>query len=153
MHPAAPAVVDRPSVGTARKSHAFNLFGLPPVFLYEIKVPPHVYLAVALVLYCIGPPALIPVVAAFFFYRWHLQQRQQVQQQQQQHEAQMATLAAQGSVDAVSKMPSAASASVSGGGSKSMGGIHPSGVPKTVPATPPQQVRRRQSNIHSLYDD
>jgi hypothetical protein len=61
---------------TSRVAHSFNLFGLPPLLVYEIRVPPHVYLLTALIVYLIGPPALIPIVAAFFFYRWHLQQKQ-----------------------------------------------------------------------------
>jgi hypothetical protein len=60
---------------TSRVAHSFNLFGLPPLLVYEIRVPPHVYLLTALIVYLIGPPALIPIVAAFFFYRWHLQQK------------------------------------------------------------------------------
>jgi hypothetical protein len=61
---------------TSRVAHSFNLFSLPPLLVYEIRVPPHVYLLTALIVYLIGPPALIPIVAAFFFYRWHLQQKQ-----------------------------------------------------------------------------
>ena len=33
---------------------------------------PHVYLLAALLLYFIGPPVLVPLLASFFFYRWHL---------------------------------------------------------------------------------
>ena len=37
---------------------------------------PHVYLLAALLLYFIGPPVLVPLLAAFFFYRWHLAQEE-----------------------------------------------------------------------------
>ena len=33
---------------------------------------PHVYLLAATLLYFIGPPVLVPLLASFFFYRWHL---------------------------------------------------------------------------------
>lgn len=49
-----------------------NLFGLPDVYIYEIRVCPLVYLLAGLCIYLIGPQAIIPIVCSFFFYRWHL---------------------------------------------------------------------------------
>ena len=147
---------------SARVSHAFNLFGLPPIFVYEIRVPPHVYLLTALVLYGIGPPALIPLVAAFFCYRWHLQFEQANQAaadaRAAQHEAAAAAMGGH-LVKARPHPQSAMPATAPGHGGPSTGHLsalhkpnagHPSGVPKVQPS--PLLSQRKHPNIHSLYD-
>lgn len=54
-----------------------NMFGLPDVYIYEIRVRPLVYLLAGLCVYLIGPQAIIPILCAFFFYRWHLNKQAQ----------------------------------------------------------------------------
>ena len=124
---------------TSRVSHAFNLFGLPPVWVWEIRVPAHVYLLTALVLYLIGPPALIPLVAAFFFYRWHLNSQ--------------AAAAGRNASDAAGSAAVGEPNTLAGakGASPPPAATHPSGVPKSLSA-PIGTTQRRHPNIHSLYD-
>ena len=55
-----------------RSPSSYNLFGLPSLYIADIAVRPHVYLLAGLLLYFIGPPVLVPLLASFFFYRWHL---------------------------------------------------------------------------------
>ena len=55
-----------------RSPSSYNLFGLPSLMISDIPVKPHVYLLAGLLLYFIGPPVLVPLLASFFFYRWHL---------------------------------------------------------------------------------
>ena len=55
-----------------RSPSSYNLFGLPSLIISDIPVKPHVYLLAGLLLYFIGPPVLVPLLASFFFYRWHL---------------------------------------------------------------------------------
>lgn len=161
--PPSTAVAAAPGPSTsARVSHAFNLFGLPPVFVYEIRVPPHVYLLTALILYFIGPPALIPLVATFFFYRWHLQN---------QTSSSAATAAAAHATSATAGAQGVAHQGITHhqtplAGHKSMpgaskGGGHPSGLPKAQHPSPSLGPsgsgssgahQRRHPNIHSLSD-
>ena len=67
-HPSPPSS----SLYPRRSPSSYNLFGLPSVMISDIPVKPHVYLLAGLLLYFIGPPVLVPLLASFFFYRWHL---------------------------------------------------------------------------------
>jgi hypothetical protein len=57
---------------TFHSAPQYSLFGLPPVFIYDLCIPPHLYLPTILLLYLIGPPSLLAILPAFMFYRWHL---------------------------------------------------------------------------------
>lgn len=117
-----------PSRQPARDT-GFNLFGLPPMYVYEIRIAPHIYLLTGLLLYMIGPPALIPLVACFFFYRWHLQQL--ASRARQRDGAQLAGLDA--AKRAAAAPPSHA-------------------LPPKVPAPMPIKRLPHNPNIHSLFD-
>jgi hypothetical protein len=67
-----------------RDPNTYNLFNLPDIFVYEIAIKPHVYLLVGLLIYLIGPPCIPPIIASFFFYRWHLNKQAAIALQQQQ---------------------------------------------------------------------
>lgn len=129
-----------------RVPHAFNLFGLPPVFIYEIRIPPHVYLLTGLILYAIGPPALIPLVVCFFFYRWHLQR--------QTPTGTVAHAAALGHASMVDggKMPPGGGVVGEDAGHAGAGMGAAVGTPAKHPSGMPKSTQRRHPNIHSLYD-
>jgi len=167
--------VPPPARKSSRVPQTFNLFGLPPLLVYGIHVPPHVYLLVALVLYLAGPPALVPLVAAFFFYRWHLAQKEAREAHhralQHAHAAQHAqkeasTLAAAATAAAFPPKHPAFPSSSSSSRRPSMGTIStlPGGPGLLTPGSPTAtstssaapspslKPRRHPSNIHSLYD-
>lgn len=132
---------------------AFNLFGLPSIYVYEIEVPPHVYLLTALILYLIGPPALIPLVAFFFLYRFQLQ-RQQSAASRMRQQATSATTLPSSTLNGNSRVghstmghhPSGMQ-SPRAGGAATMGGV--SHKPPPSPLITPI---KRNPNIHSLFD-
>lgn len=154
------------AVDAHRTPHLFNPFGLPSIYVYELRVPPHVYLLTAALLYCIGPPALIPLVAFFFLYRWTLQKQN------------MGADAAGVGLHPALLRPSHRELSTAGDGSSMKGGMvessrnpnhrahvdaagtqpthhathtHALGLPPKVPPSP-LITHKKHPNIHSIFD-